>query len=394
MIAAPFAGMLLGDLGADVIKVEPPGGESWRLTGQFAPTESRPFIAINRNKRGLVINLKTPEGQAIVHRMIPDIDVVIVNYRPGTPKTLGIDYECLRDINPQIVYVDNTAMGSRGPAAHRPGYDLVVQAMTGLMATGGRKDAAGTPLPLSPPIADLSTGLTIAWAVCAGLYARERNGMGQHIETSLMATALAFQGTGFMRMPEVTAAAPAPSADDGAAEGTGAGRRSVNAYYRTYVTKDSMIAVAALNPVLRRKFADAVGVPDVRHTDRTLPRTGPEARKIAEDYVEAVEKRMLELTTEEWLECFDAAMVPAGPFRRVADLVDDPQVLANDLQVEVEHPVAKTVHMVGPLIRMSETPTTVRNASPTLGQHTDEILASLGLSEDRIAKLREQGVVA
>ena len=197
MIAAPFAGMHLGDLGADIIKVEPVTGEPWRLTGQFAPNESRTFISLNRNKRGMAIDLKSSEGQAVIHRLVPDMDVVLINYRPDTGANLGIDYETLRALNPRLIYVENTAMGRRGPQSHRPGYDLVAQAMTGLLLTGARRDEDGVPLPLTPAIADYGTGLTMAFAVCAALFARERTGIGQKVEATLLATSLAFQGTGF-----------------------------------------------------------------------------------------------------------------------------------------------------------------------------------------------------
>jgi crotonobetainyl-CoA:carnitine CoA-transferase CaiB-like acyl-CoA transferase len=189
---------------------------------------------------------------------------------------------------------------------------------------------------------------------------------------------------------------PAPAATEASGDDADTFKNTlaVNAYYRTFETKDSMIAVAALNPTLRRKFTEAIGLPDPRSQDRTLPRTGPEGRAIAEKYVAEVEARMLELTTDEWLQRFDEANVPAGPYRRIGDLIDDPQVIANELSVELEHPVAKTIRMVGPLVRMSETPPSARTASPTLGQHTDEILADLGFSTEELAALRASGIVA
>jgi crotonobetainyl-CoA:carnitine CoA-transferase CaiB-like acyl-CoA transferase len=389
MIAAPFAGMHLGDMGADIIKIEPPAGESWRLTAPFAPKESRVFMALNRNKRDIAIDLKTEEGRAIVHRLVPSMDVVLVNYRPDTHVKLGIDYETMRKLNERIVYVENTAMGRRGDQSHRPGYDLIAQAVTGLLVSGGRKDDEGLPVPLTPAIADFGTGLTMAMAVCAALFARERTGLGQKVETTLLGTSLAFQGAGFMRTGMATAA---DTERLDTTEISPEQRRALAAYYRVYRTKDSMIAVACLTPVLRRKLAAALGVEDERHT-RELSRLGAEAVEIAVKFTAEVTARLLERTTDEWLQVLDEAGVPAGPVRLIGELADDPQVIANDLVVEFEHPVAKSVTMVGPIIHMSETPTGARSAPPTLGQDTDQILAELGYSEDEISSLREKAVV-
>ena len=387
MIAAPFGGMHLGDLGAEIIKVEPVAGESWRLANQFVPTESRAFLSLNRNKRDLTLDLKTEEGREVVYKLIPSIDVVIVNYRPDTPANLGIDYETLRALNDRIIYVENTAMGREGPYSHRPGYDLVAQAMTGLLLTGGRRDDDGIPLPLTPAIADYGTGLTIAFAVCAGLFARERSGVGQKIEATLLATALALQGGGFMRT--ATNTGRSVEAD---ASSTQRRARAMNAYYRVYKTKDSMIALACLTPVLRRKAAEAIGVDDPRQT-RDIPRDSEEGREVAEQVTAEVVKRMEERTTDEWLAAFDAAGVPAGPVNSVRDMADHPQVVANDLAVDFDHPVVESLTLVGPVFKMSETPTRARSAPQTLGQHNDEILAELGYSDVQISELREAGVI-
>jgi len=387
MIAAPFAGMHLGDLGADIIKVEPPTGEPWRLNTQFMPTESRTFLALNRNKRDLAIDLKTAAGQEVIHALVPSMDVVIVNYRPDTPAKLGIDYDTLRAINPRIIYMENTAMGRRGPQSHRPGYDLVAQAMTGLLITGGRKDAGGLPLPLTPAIADYGTGLTMAFAICAALFARERTGEGQKVEATLLATSLALQGGGFMRTGVDTG-----GSIEGSVAATGGDARAAQAYYRAYATKDSMIVVACLTPVLRRKMADAMGIHDVRH-ERQIRRDSEEGLRVAHEVTAAITERMAERTTDEWLEVLDGAGVPAGPVRDITELPDDPQVLANDLVVTLEHPLVESVSMVGPIVRMHGTPTAAQFAPPTLGQHNDEIMAELGYDADRIASLRADGVI-
>src|SRR5579884_1060725 len=198
IIAAPVSTMLLSDMGADVIKIEPPEGEAWRLQTQFMPGESKGFMSLNRGKRDLAVNLKTPEGQEIVHTLVRDADVVVVNYRPDVPARLGIDYQTLAAINPRIIYAWNTAFGRRGPYAHRPGYDIILQAMSGLMAAAGSTTEQGLPATVGgTAVADFSAGLTLAWAICAALYARERTGEGQEIDTSLFGSALMVQTSRF-----------------------------------------------------------------------------------------------------------------------------------------------------------------------------------------------------
>ena len=203
IIAGPYGGMLLSDMGADVIKVEPPWGEPWRFAQEFVPNESRNFISLNRGKRSLPLDLTKPEGLEIVYKLIPDMDVVIINARPDVPHNLGIDYETLSARNPRLIYCDNTAFGRKGPHSYRPGYDLIVQAMTGLLASEG-KVLDGVPQQIqSTAIADYATGITIAWAICAALYHRERTGKGQMVETTLLASALGVQTGRFIQVAAV-----------------------------------------------------------------------------------------------------------------------------------------------------------------------------------------------
>jgi formyl-CoA transferase len=225
-------------------------------------------------------------------------------------------------------------------------------------------------------------------AVCAALFARERTGEGQRVDTTLLGTSLALQTATFMRT-EIAS----PGAAEGSVSNPSPDARALNAYYRVYRTKDSMIAVACLTPTLRRKMADAIGVTDIRH-DRKIARDSDEGREAALEFTAAAIERFLERTTDEWLAVLDSGAVPAGPVRSVEQLLDDPQVRANDLVVEYQHPVAGAVSMVGPIIQMEKTPTGVRRAPPTLGQHNQEILVELGYSPGEIAKLREVGALA
>ncbi|MGB2695142.1 MAG: CoA transferase [Dehalococcoidia bacterium] len=406
IIAAPFAGMLLSDMGADIIKVEPVEGEPWRLFAQFVPTESRTYIALNRGKRSLTLNLTTPEGKEVVRKLVPDMDVVIVNYRPDVSTNLGFDYESIGALNPRIIYCDNTAFGRKGPQSHRPGYDVIVQGLTGWMAAEG-KTQEGIPIPAQAMV-DFSTGIMMAWSTCAALFARERTGKGQKIDTTLLGTALAVQNTAFQVVESVDrelrnrfldrlAEARATGEDY---EGlrryllTNAPVRAVgNIHYRVYKTKDSYIVVGALSAALRRKLCAAIGVEDKRIGNAEWDPTAPESRAYAKQLVEQAEAIFLDRTTEEWLALFDAKGVPAGPFKFTQELLDDPQVVANDLQTEVEHPLVGTIRMVGPPLQMSETPLRVQGPPPALGEHNEEILSSLGYGADEIAALREKGVI-
>ena len=404
VIAGPWGGMMLADLGAEVVKVEPVEGEPWRYATPFAGSESRWFISLNRGKRDLAVNLRTQEGRDIVGRLVAQADVVIVNYRPDTPGHLGIDYDTISGINPRIVYVEATAFGRRGPNAHRPGYDLIVQAVTGLLAADGKTSEAGVPAPTSPPVADYGTGYAIAWAAAAGLFARERTGQGMKIEISLLAVALGMLGYTFMEMPGL----PKPDATEALRrawrEGIPREERdrqrgdtlsrlaAVNVYYRCYETADSVIAIAALNNPLRRKFLDVVGLEDARLDDRGLAE-GPEAAEVGVVLVALTEIRMRERTTAEWVEAFDAAGVPAGPFNTAVEMVDDPQVVANEMVMEQHHPAAGLVRMMGPVLRPVGYEVRPARPSPLLGEHVDELLRELGYPEAEISRLRQEGVV-
>ena len=411
IIAAPMCTMLLSDMGADVIKIEPPEGEAWRLQAQFMPKESKGFMSLNRGKRGLAVDLKTPEGQAVVHALARDADVAVVNYRPDVPARLGIDYETLSAINPSIIYAWNTAFGRRGPYAHRPGYDIILQAMSGLMAGAGTANEQGLPTTVGgTAVADFAAGLTLAWAICAALYARERTGEGQQIDTSLFGAALAVQTSRFFAVEHQDAEARAQVIEQvrtmraegapykdivqevNAARGM-AGQAGANVYYRVYQTQDDFLAVGCLSQALRVKFCKVLGLEDPRLSAGAFEQRSEEARAIGRRLVQEAEALFRSRPTHEWLALFDAAGIPAGPVRFADELFDDEHVIANELVVEVEHSLAGPLKMVGPPIQMSKTPLRPQRASPALGEHTDELLRSIGYDDARVAELRERGIV-
>lgn len=408
IIAGPFSGMLLADMGADVTKFEPIEGESWRLTGQIIPKESKVFVSLNRGKKGVAMDLRTKEAQGVVHSLVKDADVVLINYRPGAAGRMGIDYDTLKAINPRIIYCENTAFGRQGPMAQLGGYDIVVQAMTGLMAGEAKMDG-DVPTYIYPAIADYATGIQMSNAVCAALYAREKTGKGQRIDITLMGTAIAIQTSQFMYIDAFDAAITTPMmAEVKAAQANlktfeeqlavrakyrptvGAG----NFYYRVYQTNNGFVVVGALSDSLRRAFLKVTGMNDPRmRPDGTFdllmegwPEMGPK-------YVAEAEALFKTKSTEEWMALFSADDIPVGPVHFVEELFDHPQTIANGLVQEFEHPLLGPYRNVGPAFQMSETPLEPKLSSPVLGADTDAVLRQAGLNDDQIADLRARGII-
>ena len=408
IIAGPFGGMLLADMGADVIKVEPPWGDPWRHAFPIEPGESKTFMSLNRGKRSLPLDLTKQEGRDVVYRLIPDMDAVIINYRPDVPYNLGIDYETLSAINPRLIYCENTAFGRNGPHSQRPGYDIIAQAMTGILASEDKINNGVPQQVTSTPVADFSTALAAAWSVCAALFHRERSGKGQKIETTLLGSALAVQSMRFMEVErtdsesraefyeslKVMQEASVPYEDMHSYYREHFDRRrasSLQVYYRTYQAADGVLAVGCLSDPLRKRLIDVLGLRDIRF-EPDYDMYSEESLAFYEKLTAQAEELFRQCTVSEWLETLDAAGVPAGPVRFVEELVSDEQVVSNGLVLELEHSVVGKVKMVGPMLKMSETPLEPTIASPALGEHTDSVLTQYGYAPKQIRELRELGI--
>ncbi|MBG92869.1 MAG: hypothetical protein CL792_02695 [Chloroflexi bacterium] len=399
IIAGPLSCQLLADLGADVIKIEPLEGEPWRLAQQFIPQESKTYQGLNRGKRSLAIDLGHPDSKAVIYRLIEDIDVVVINYRPDVPSRLGIDYEELKKIKPDIIYADNTAFGREGPWADRPGYDIVVQAASGLMAQSEKIDAKGHPS-VGGAIADYTTGYSIALGVCAALFFRQQSGQGQKFETSLLINALNIQGQS-MELPAADSIERTTLLQDLAdreknstdyAQFIKNHQRIREIYYRAYATKDGAIAIGALSASLRGKVRLALNIEHNRDNPE-YDAKDPKQIEIDENITELVESMIKENTSDHWEKVFEKAGVPVSRVHWVQELADHPQVQANKYMINLEHDLSGPQRMAAPPWKMSVSTLDPSNASPPLGRDTNDILKNSGFSDVEIEDLRNEKVI-
>src|SRR5687767_7534418 len=319
IIAGPFCGMHLADMGAEVTKFEPIGGEPWRVFVELVPKESRTFASLNRGKRGVAMDMTKPEAQAIIHSLVKDADVVLINYRPGVAESLKIDYPTLSAINPRIIYCENTAFGRKGPLAKRGGYDIVVQALTGLMAGEAKLDGE-VPTYMYPAVADYATGIQMSNSICAALYHREKSGKGQRIDCTLMGTAMAMQTSQFTWFDAFDEGIIPPML-----EGLKQARAEMktfeeqvavhnqfrpgatgNIYYRVYQTADGFMAVGALSMALRIKWLAATGIVDPRFKPDGSFDLAPEGWETrGPELVAEAEALFRTKTTEQWGALFE-----------------------------------------------------------------------------------------
>lgn len=380
VLAGPYAAMLLADMGADVVKVEAPGhGDHSR---QMAPAVeanlSGAFLAVNRNKRGVGVDLKTSEGQAIMHRLVEQADVLIENFRPGVAARLGIDYETLAAVNPRLVHCSISGFGQTGPYSSRGGFDLVAQGMSGLMSVTGFP--GGEPVKCGVPITDVGAGMFATYGILAALAARERTGRGQKVDASLFETGLGFEVWESVEYFH-TGRTPQP---------TGSAHR-LGAPYQAFRCSDGHINVGADGVRHWPLFCEVIGLPGLVDDPRFA--TNPDRLANLAELVALVEEQTSTRTREHWFAALEAVGVPAGPIQTVPEALEDPHAVARDMVVEVEHPRLGALKSLGPVVKLSDTPATVRNTAPDLGQHTLEVLTEVGMDAREVTELIEKGVL-
>lgn len=392
VLAGPWASQCLGDLGADVVKIERPGagddtrawGPPYLLDGEGRSTgEAAYFLCANRNKRSVTIDLAATEGQALVRRLAGEADVLIENFKVGGLRQYGLDYESLQVLYPRLVYCSITGFGQTGPYAPRAGYDFLVQGMGGLMSITGAptSEASAGPQKVGVALTDIMTGLYATIAIQAALAERERSGLGQHIDTALLdvqVAVLANQASNFLAGGFVP-------------------QRMGNAHpnivpYQDFPTADGDMILAIGNDAQFARFCQIAG-----HAEWAVdPRfsTNPQRLAYRSELIPMLKQVTVSRSTRDWIDALEPAGVPCGPINRIDEVFEDPQVRARSIRIEMTHPAAGTVPLVASPIRMSCTPVEYRRPPPLLGEHTDDVLTHwLGLELRDVADLRQRRIV-
>jgi crotonobetainyl-CoA:carnitine CoA-transferase CaiB-like acyl-CoA transferase len=374
VMAGPFCGQVLADMGADVIKVEPPDGDPTRRSLGFRVRgeDTAAFLAVNRNKRSLVLDLKDDRHQAVFHRLAADADVVLENHRPGVAARLGADWETLSALNERLVYASVSGFGQTGPYAMRPGYDLIAQGLSGVMSVTG--EPGGAPSKCGIPVGDLSAGLFCAVAILSAVIARDRTGRGQRIDTSLFECALALS---VWETAELWATGRVP-------EALGSAHR-LTAPYQALRTQDGHITVGGNNERLWQKLCEAVGRPDLVEDPRFA--NNDERMAHRPELVAELESALAARGTDAWVAVLSEAGVPCGPIHDYRQVFEDEHTRAREMEVRLEHPVEGEIRALGIPVKMSDTPGSIRHAAPLLGEHTAEVLVEAGFTAEEINAL-------
>jgi crotonobetainyl-CoA:carnitine CoA-transferase CaiB-like acyl-CoA transferase len=358
-LSGPYCAMMLADHGAEVLKIEPPSGDSARNMPPFVNGESAPFMTWNRNKRSVVMDLKQAVDLDALFDLIDRADVLVENYRPGVLARLGLGWEVLHKRNPRLVLASISGFGQTGPYSSRGGFDLITQAMSGLMSTNGPAD--GDPFRLPIAISDVTAGMFLAFGVLAAIEARHRTGKGQHVETSLLeaATSLAvYESAHYF----ATGTRPAR---------IGQAHRG-SSPYQCFATADGYITLGASQQHFYARLCEIVGLPELASD----PRFRTVADRVAhnDELVALLADKLRVQPSGHWLAALEAAGIPAGPVMHYDEVFTDPHILARDMIARTEHPITGTFHTLGVTVKLSDTPGSVRLPAPRLGEHTSEIL--------------------
>lgn len=381
IMAGPVCGRMLADMGAEVIKVERvPDGDAAR---GFAPPliegESAAFMMMNRNKRGIAVNLKNEDGRAIVERLISDADIVIENYRKGTMERLGLGYEKLKETNPGLIYCEISGFGRTGPYADLGGFDLVAQGYSGLMSITG-ENTDRPPVKCGPPVTDIGAGILATMGVLAAYAQRLKSGKGQRVDTSLFEAGITLT---FWQSAIALATGVSPEPMGSA--------HPLNAPYEAFETSDGWITIGASSESTWQRLPAVLGLSEllddprfIKNIDRMQHRM-----ELNEELAPAFKKRK----TAEWLELLKDAGVPAGPVLNVADMLKHPQTLAREMVVETEHASLGPIETIGFPVKFSETPATINTGAPRIGEDTAAVLAELGYSTEDVTRLIKEGAI-
>ncbi|MFE4896962.1 CaiB/BaiF CoA transferase family protein [Peribacillus butanolivorans] len=380
VLAGPFCSMILGDLGADVIKIEhhESGDETRGWGPPFAQGESAYYLCANRNKQSMTLNLKSEEGKEIFRKLVSSGDIVVQNFKTGTLEKMGIGYEELKEFNPQLIMASITGFGLTGPYKDLPGYDYIIQAMSGLMSITGETD--GSPMKVGVAIADILTGLYTCIGILSALHHREKTGEGQEIDISLMdcqvsslvnvASNYLFNGITPERM----------------------GNQHPNIVpYQTFHASDGELVVAVGNDEQFRRFTYVLERPDLAEQEQFKRNENRLLNK--EELIPIVEDLLKRKTKNEWKMLLDDAGIPNGPINTIAEMLEDPQIKARDMLVNMEHPTVENLRVTGSPLKLSKTPVTMRKHPPLYGEHTDSILAGIGYKPDEIIKFKQNKII-
>lgn len=379
IMAGPVCGLMLADMGADVIKVEkyPDGDDSRRMAPPMVKSESAAFMILNRNKRGTAINLKSAAGKAVLRKILHTADVVIENFRPGTMERLGLGFDSLRQDNPGLIYCEITGFGSTGPYADRAGFDLIAQGISGVMGLTG-EGPGRPPIKAGVPVGDITAGILAATGILAAYINRLKTGKGQRVDTSLLEASMVH-----------TAWPSAIYFATGVSPGPLGSAHPISAPYQAIQTADGWINIGAANQANWLRLIEVIGMPELTSDTRFAENAA--RMKNLSALIEILTKRFRKRPTSDWLERLEKAGVPAGPVLSLGEALNNPQVRARDMVVEVNHTRVGRTRVLGTPIKFSETRSRIHRAAPVLGEHTREILGEYGYVEDGINQLIANG---
>lgn len=378
VLAGPFCTALLGDLGAEIIKIEPPHGDDYRVVGPMKNDESAMFTVMNRNKKSVVLDLKHPQGSALARQIAMHADIVVENFRPGVAEKLGIGYAILKELNPNIIYVSVSGFGQNGPAAHRPAYDIVIQAMSGLMDATGT--AEGPPTLVGEAVSDVLSGLFASWGTLVALYSRERTGLGTHVDVSMLDSTLAFAATSVSRYL-FTGKEPVRVGN----------RHPLSAPFGVFGAKDGHYVLAVLNNKLFQQLATVIGCPEIVDDPRFI---SDELRAVNESALRAyIEAWSASLDVVEVNRILETAAIPVAPIWNVRQALTSEQSVFRGFLTDTDDPKLPGLQLPSQPIKFSAFEKNRVTRAPRLGEHTDQTLRDLlGMAETKISELRTAGI--